>query len=74
MGCIAGEESIEKCQKIDNLHLSVDEWKHIQIFEMLLDVSTHIIYIVPLDSDIPELSDCRQGPTGILLCHSSHSM
>ena len=51
MGCIAGEESIEKRQKIDNLRLSADEWKRIQIFEMLLDVSTHIIFIVPLDSD-----------------------
>ena len=49
MGCIAGEESIEKRQKIDNLCLSVDEWKRIQIFKMLLDVSTHIIYFVLLE-------------------------
>ena len=45
MGCIAGEESIEKRQKIDNLRLSADEWKRVQTFEKLLDVSTHISHM-----------------------------
>jgi hypothetical protein len=45
MGCIAGEESIEKRQKIDKLRLSADEWKRVQTFEKLLDVSTHIFLL-----------------------------
>jgi hypothetical protein len=56
MGCIAGEESIEKRQKIDNLRLNVDEWNRVQTFEKLLDVSTRILYIIPLY--LLDLSDC----------------
>ena len=46
MGCIAGEESIEKRQKIDILRLSVEEWKRVETFEKLLDVSTHHIFFI----------------------------
>ena len=44
MGCIAGEESIVKRQNIDILRLSVEEWKRVQTFENLLDVSTYIFF------------------------------
>ncbi|KAF8810030.1 hypothetical protein BYT27DRAFT_7092899, partial [Phlegmacium glaucopus] len=36
MGCLAGEESLEKCRKIDSLHLSTAEWGHVQTFTNLL--------------------------------------
>jgi hypothetical protein len=39
MGCLAGEESLEKRRKIDGLHLSAAEWGRVQIFENLLLVS-----------------------------------
>jgi len=39
MGCLAGEESLEKRHKIDGLHLSAAEWGHVQTFEKLLSVS-----------------------------------
>lgn len=37
MGCL--EESLEKCRKIDGLHLSAAEWGRVQLFEKLLLVS-----------------------------------
>ncbi|KAF8814624.1 hypothetical protein BYT27DRAFT_7081859, partial [Phlegmacium glaucopus] len=36
MGCLAGEESLEKHCKIDSLHLSTAEWGHVQTFTNLL--------------------------------------
>jgi hypothetical protein len=39
MGCLAGEESLEKRRKIDGLHLSAAEWGRVQTFEKLLSVS-----------------------------------
>jgi len=56
MGCIAGEESIEKRQKIDRLRLTADEWKRVETFEKLLNVSIHFLYCSLLY--LPELSDC----------------
>ena len=39
MGCLAGEESLEKRRKIDHLQLSAPEWGHVQTFANLLSVS-----------------------------------
>jgi hypothetical protein len=71
MGCIAGEESIEKRKKIDNLRLSAEEWKRVQTFETLLNVSTHTLLYC---SFMLKETDFQQGPTSILLCHHSYTM
>ena len=38
MGCIAGDESIEKRCKLDSLRLTGGEWDRVQMFEKLLAV------------------------------------
>ena len=40
MGHLAGEESLEKCRKIDHLQLSASEWGRVRTFTNLLSVST----------------------------------
>jgi hypothetical protein len=42
LGCIAGDESIEKRRKIDRLRLTGSEWDRVQTFEKLLAVCNYV--------------------------------
>jgi hypothetical protein len=44
MGCIAGDESIEKRRKIDSLRLTGGEWDRVQTFEKLLAVCNYLYF------------------------------